>query len=193
MEGEVTIREVMTREYVGVSESDTVRGAVELMHEEGTGSVIVLRGNDPIGIVTESDVLELVADGSDPDTTDVSTVMSRPVVSMAGDRSLSDAARAMTQQGIRRLLVTENGDLVGVLTERDVISVSASLSSVSSVRDAESPVGLDRVDAETVTEQMANGGDEEYTSQSICEACGSLTHDLVNVNGQLICSDCRGV
>ena len=37
MEGEVTVRDVMTREYVGVSESDTVLGAVRLMNEEGTG------------------------------------------------------------------------------------------------------------------------------------------------------------
>ena len=202
MEGEVTVRDVMSREYVGVSESDTVLGAVRLMHEEGVGSVVVLRGSDPVGIVTESDVLGLVAAETDPAETAVSAVMSQPVISVEVDRGLSDAAGTMSHEDIRRILVTDEGELVGVLDERDVISASASLSGVPSFRDRPLAVGEGRADTPAGGEPVgddrvgaaANGNDRaEYSDRSICETCGTLSRELSNVNGQLICVDCRDV
>ncbi len=184
MDAEVTVRDMMTREYVGVSESDSVLGAVQLMRSEGVGSVIVLRGSDPVGIMTESDVLDLVADEGDPAEATVADVMTSPVVSMRADRSLADAAGTMAQQGIRRIVIIRDGELVGVLTERDVISASASPPSISSNREQE----LD--DTELGKTMETNGGDE-YGGQSICEVCGKLTRELTNVNGQLVCADCR--
>nr|WP_266077760.1 CBS domain-containing protein [Haladaptatus caseinilyticus] len=175
---------MMTREYVGVSESDSVLGAVQLMQSEGVGSVVVLRGREPVGIMTESDVLDLIADERDPAETTVADVMTSPVVSMRADRSLADAAGMMAQQGIRRIVVTRDDELVGVLTERDVISASASPSSISSAREPD-------MDDELGRTMKTNGGDAEYTGQSICEVCGKLTRELTNVNGQLVCTDCR--
>jgi CBS domain-containing protein len=209
MEGEVTVRDVMTREYVGVSESDTVLGAVRLMNEEGTGCVVVLRGSEPVGIMTESDVLALVADERDPAETRVSAVMSEPVVSVDAERELSDAAGTMSREDIRRLLVTNGEEVVGVLSERDVISASASLSSVPSVR-SESPREItgggpltdDRMGGDPMTDDRAsdstevvgeNGDRGQYSDRSICETCGTFSRELTNVNGQLICADCREV
>src|SRR6056297_2143249 len=209
MEGEVTVRDVMTREYVGVSESDTVLGAVKLMHEEEAGCVVVLRGSDPVGIVTESDVLALVADERDPADVAVSSVMSEPVVSVHADRALSDAAARMSREDIRRLAVTNDGDLVGVLSERDVIAASASLSGVPSVAEGspgdvgtEGSLGDVGTTGGVTGEPAAGGaarttGEEgdryEYSDRSICETCGTLSRELSNVNGQLICADCRDV
>lgn len=199
MEGEVTVRDVMTRDFVGVSESDSVLGAVQLMDEEGVGCVVVLRGTEPVGIMTESDVIGFVADGGDPAETEVATLMSDPVVSVNADRALTDATGTMSREDIRRLVVTNDGELVGVLSERDVISASASLSTVPTFPD-ESPreVG-DRVRSETLGSETlgATAGNteaaNEYSDRSICEVCGTLSRELANVNGQLICADCREV
>ena len=193
MEGEVTVRDVMTRDYVGVSESDTVLGAVRLMREDGVGSVVVLRGSEPVGIMTESDVLGLVAAEGDPAETPVSEVMSNPVISMHNERALSDAAGTMSRNDIRRILVTDDTEMVGVLTERDVISASASLSGTSSFTDESTPpLGNDT--GGEFGNSVSNDGDRaEYTDRSICEACGTLSRGLSNVNGQLICADCREV
>jgi CBS domain-containing protein len=186
MDAEVIVRDVMTREYVGVSESDTVLGAVRLMSDEGVGSVVVLRGREPVGIMTEADVLSLVANEENPKETTVSEAMTKPVVSIPPDRSLADAAGMMAQQGIRRIIVTGADDeLLGVLTERDVISASASPSSITRTNER------DIDEAELSGRMETNGGDSKYANQSICEVCGSLTHDLSNVNGQLVCADCR--
>lgn len=210
MEGEVTVRDVMTRDYVGVSESDTVLGAVRLMDEDGVGCVVVLRGSDPVGIMTESDVLSLIADEGDPAETEVSAVMSEPVVSVNADRGLSDAAGTMSREDIRRLVVTNDEELVGVLSERDVISASASLSGVPQFREgspgevgggpsgseplASNSAGGERVGSETVGSLAEEDEDRyEYSDRSICETCGTLSRELTNVNGQLICTDCREV
>lgn len=204
MEGEVTVRDVMTRDYVGVSESDTVLGAVRLMDQDGVGSVVVLRGSTPVGIMTESDVLSLIADEYDPAETKVSEVMSEPLVSIGAGRSLTDAAATMSREEIRRLIVTNDDELVGVLSERDVISASASLTSLSGIREelpgdvGSEALGSDPFAQETVGNEAVGGvnGEEdryEYSDRSICEACGSLSRELTNVNGQLICTDCRDV
>jgi CBS domain-containing protein len=205
MEGEVTVRDVMARNYVGVNESDTVLGAVKLMHEDGVGCVVVLRGSDLVGIMTESDVLSLLADERDPAETKVSEIMSEPVVSVDADRSLSDAAATMSREDIRRLAITNDGELAGVLSERDVISASASLSSVPQFRDEPAgemggePLRDESLGGEPVGGEAAgtvaetNDDRYEYSDRSICETCGTLSRELANVNGQLICTDCREV
>jgi len=188
MEGDVMIRDVMTREYVGVSESDSVLGAVKLMRTEEAGSVVVLRGTEPVGILTEWDVLGVVADEHDPDDVVVSAVMSTPVLTMDASRSLADAAGTMSNQNIRRLLVTDESDeLAGVLTERDVIAAaSASMTGVPTEPETRLEVNDERaVDID--------GGEPEFATQGICEVCGSLTRSLANFNGQIICADCREV
>lgn len=195
----MTVRDVMTREFVGVSESDTVLGAVKLMHEEDAGYVVVLRGSEPVGIVTESDVLALVADERDPADVAVSSVMSDPVVSVDVDRALSDAAATMSREDIRRLAATSDGELAGVLSERDVIAASASLSSVPTIREVPGDGVVGRSEAgetQMGTEAASSSGESdryEYADRSICETCGSLSRGLANVNGQLICADCRDV
>lgn len=189
MDGDVMVRDVMTREYVGVSESDSVLGAVRLMRDERVGGVVVLRGQEPVGILTEWDVVGVVAEGMDPEGTAVSDVMSKPVLTMDADRSLADAAGTMSNENIRHLLIVDEGDGVsGLLTERDVITASASLGTAPTTEPEMRSV-------EPLAEPAANGNGRtaEYSSQSICEGCGSLARDLNDFNGQLICADCRDV
>ncbi|KDE60251.1 signal transduction protein with CBS domains [Halostagnicola sp. A56] len=204
MEPELSVSEVLTTEYVGVSESDTVLGAVRLMREERVGCVLVLRGSEPVGIVTEWDVLGLVAAEEAVGETTVDTVMSTPVISVAGDRPLTDAADLMARENIRNLLVEAETDVLGVLTQRDVIAAAGSFQATTSRSVSESrPADESLTGGASITESMAsqsgadteirpNGGDE-YSTQGICEACGSLADSLWETNGQLVCADCRSV
>ena len=193
MESDVTIRDVMTREYVGVSESDAVLGAVRLMREEEAGSVVVLRGSDPVGILTEWDVLGVVADEANPAETTVASVMSEPVLTVAADESLRTATGKMSSERVRRLVVTENGEVVGLLNERDVIAATATAATPESNPAAligGNPVGEPRSDARVRVESNNNGG---YADQGVCETCGALADSLQEFNGQLVCAECREV
>jgi len=196
MESDVTIRDVMSREYVGVSESDSVLGVARLMRDEQSACVIVLRGSEPVGIVTEWDVLDLVADGDDPETTDIGEIMSSPVVTVDPDRGLIEAAETMTRETIRNLLVIENDDILGVLTQRDVIAATGSLARTSTVEataTGEPRTTRSNPGAGTGPGTEQTGERVGFERQGICEVCGALSHSLVEENGQLVCADCRGV
>ena len=191
MESELSVRDVLTKAYVAASESDTVLDAVELMRAERVGCVLVVRGPDVVGIVTEWDVLGLVEDELDPHETPLEEVMSAPVMTVDADRSVGDASNTMTRENVRNLVVEDDDGLLGVLTQRDVIAAAGSFGAMTAASSAEPAVGT-HSSPETESELVTNGGDE-YTTQSVCEACGSLADSLWESNGQLLCSDCRTV
>ena len=193
MEPELSVRDVLTKEYVGVSESDTVLGAVRLMRQERTGSVLVVRGSEPVGIMTEWDVLGVVADEDDPDSMSVESVMSTPVVSIEPDRSLSDAADLMARDNIRNLVITDEDGVVGMLTQRDVIAAAGSFTGATSMPNDEELTGTASPGSTVTGEQLLSNGGDEYSRQGVCESCGSLADELWESNGQLLCTDCRSV
>lgn len=211
MNSDVTVRGVITREYVGVSESDTVLDTVQLMREEQASSVLVLRGDEPRGIMTEYDVLGLVADESDPAETPVSEAMSTPVRSVDPDTRLVDAAGMMSGESIRNLLVEEEatGEVLGVLTDRDIIAAVASLQRTETRPEgvngepagpppSESNPGAGLAGGAEARRAEADGagnapGPTAYATQGVCETCGTLTDELWEINGQLVCADCREI
>ena len=192
METELSVRDVLTKAYVAASESDTVFDAVELMRAERVGCVLVVRGSDVVGIVTEWDVLGLVEDELDPRETSLEELMSTPVMVVDADRSLADAANTMTRENVRNLVVEDDDGLLGVITQRDVIAATGSFGAMSTASSPAEPSVGTHSSPETESALIPNGGDE-YTTQSVCEACGSLADSLWESNGQLLCSDCRTV
>lgn len=191
METELSVRDALTKEYVGVNESDTLLSVVRLMRRERLGCALVLRGAEPVGIVTEWDVLGLVAEEGDPAETTVDEVMSTPVQTIGADRSLTGAADVMTREKFRNLVVEDDDGLLGVLTQRDVIAVAGSFQPTTMAPSGQA-VSTRSTPEPGADEGMAPNGDE-YTTQSICEACGSLAESLFESNGQLLCADCRTV
>lgn len=195
MENDVTIREVMTREFVGVSESDTVLSVVRLMRDERAGSVLVMRGSETVGIVTEWDVLGLVADEGEPGDTEVAAIMSSPIISVGPDTGLSDCASTMAQEGIRNMVVRAGGETLGLLTQRDVIAATGSLHHAGNGEGIEDVAdgGQLLATGPAADDRATPAAGEAFRQQGICEACGALATALWEDNGQLLCSDCRGV
>jgi CBS domain-containing protein len=93
------------------------------MVEQNIGAVIVVHKGRPVGIITERNVLERVlVRNLNVYQTQVKDVMSTPLVSIASDRPIKEAIDLMRQQNIRRLAVTENDALVGLVTERRLLT-----------------------------------------------------------------------
>jgi signal-transduction protein with cAMP-binding, CBS, and nucleotidyltransferase domain len=92
------------------------------MTEKGTGAAIVFDEESPAPrIITERDVLRALGTGKDPDNENVGDYMSESVISAAPDWSLEQAAEEMCKRGIRHLVVVDRGELVGVLSMRDIV------------------------------------------------------------------------
>lgn len=191
MRERVSVREVMRRDYVGVSESDSVRGAAELMYADGMACAVVQRGNDPVGVLTAEDVLGLVSRADDSAETTVGAVMREPVVGIDADRPLDDAMAMMADRDVRQLVVRGDDGIAGVLSEHDLLTANTVLPGAAAEERQATAIGETGT---TITEAV---DEEEETpepyAQGVCEVCGSLTAELRDVNGQLVCMDCRSV
>jgi CBS domain-containing protein len=127
----VLVRDVMTGAAVTDSATDTLRSAAERMWREQTGSLLVMDGGRLAGIITERDLLRAVALGADLATATVDEAMTTEVFTVPPDMPLRDAAREMAVRWIRHLPVVDSGQLLGVISMRDVTGIFGALVSGS--------------------------------------------------------------
>jgi len=191
MNGEVTVREVMNREYVGASESDDLLETTELLIREEQHAILVLRGNEPVGVATDRDVLAYIVDGSDPDTATVGDVMRESIPTVDPDAGLPEARDRMATRSAEFLLVMADGEPLGTLTEHDILSTARLESESTEVVEEVRQVAT--TGQEATTDGMESAAEDSFDSQGICSACGTLTRELASFNGQLLCADCRDV
>jgi CBS domain-containing protein len=123
----VQVRDVMTQATVTESKQDSLRSAAERMWRQQTGSLLITDGGQLTGIITERDLLRAIALGADPDKTSVDDAMTAEVYTVPPDMQLQDAAREMAARWIRHLPVVEDGQLLGVVSMRDVTGVFAAM------------------------------------------------------------------
>jgi len=116
------VRDGMSDVVLTIGPSHTIRAASRLMAERKVGAALVVDpdGAGP-GILTERDVLESVARGQDPDAECASDHLTADIVSAAPEWSLEEAAVAMIRGGFRHLVVIDGGDIVGVVSMRDIV------------------------------------------------------------------------
>ncbi len=118
------VREGMSRVVLTVGAGHTLREAAQRMTEKGVGAAVVLDEEQPgPGVVSERDILNSLGKGEDPDVERVGDHMSDTVISAEPDWSLERAAVEMSRRHIRHLVVVEQGELVGVLSMRDIVRV----------------------------------------------------------------------
>lgn len=116
-----SIGDVMTTDLITVQRSASAQEAAKLMAERDIGDVIVLDGDDVFGIATDRDiVVRCVAEGIDPSACEIQSVATTNVETVSPGDPLGDAVRAMTGRSIRRVLVTDDGRPVGIVSIGDL-------------------------------------------------------------------------
>ena len=121
------VRDVMTGAAVTDSATDTLRSAAERMWREQTGSLLVIDDGRLTGIITERDLLRAVALGADLATATIDEAMTSEVFTVPPDMPLRDAAREMAARWIRHLPVVDAGQVLGVISMRDVTGIFGAL------------------------------------------------------------------
>ena len=122
-----TAVDVMTKHVVDIQPDATVSDAIEKMREWNVSSLLVRRqdSTDTWGFMSRKDVLEkVVARGLDSDTVHVYEIMTKPVITVPPNCSLRDCAALMVRADIRRVLVFDGQDIVGIVSSSDIFNVA---------------------------------------------------------------------
>jgi CBS domain-containing protein len=116
------VRDGMSKVVLTVGPGHSLRDAARLMAERRVGAAVVIDPDSPgPGIITERDLLEAMGRGQDADSELVAAHLTSDIVFAAPDWSLEEAAVAMVRGGFRHLVVTEGGEVSGLLSMRDIV------------------------------------------------------------------------
>jgi CBS domain-containing protein len=128
------VKDAMSDLVVTVGPAHTLRQAAQAMSARRVGAAVILdgEGSGP-GILTERDILDAIAAGSDPDVETVGGHVTQDAVVCAPDWSLENAGRVMVQGGFRHLVVVEGAQVVGVLSVRDLLRTSVGMTLIGAV------------------------------------------------------------
>ena len=129
MAGLIIVRDVMTKEPRVVRRDTNVQEVVATMSKYDISSVIVVEEKRPVGIVTHKDIIsKLVQARIPPDAVTAREVMNTPIVTINEEASIEEAASLMSKKRIKKLIVTRNNELAGIITSSDLVRESPNLS-----------------------------------------------------------------
>ncbi len=118
----MNVRDGMSQVVLSVGPAHTLRQAARMMSSQRVGAAVVLdHDHSGVGILTERDILDSIGADQDPDSELAADHRTTDVVFAAPDWTLDQAARTMVDGGFRHLVVIEHGDVVGLLSMRDIV------------------------------------------------------------------------
>jgi len=174
----VKVKEVMKKNVITADPELSMSDIAKIMTNNRVGSVVVMKKNKPIGIVTDSDIVTIVAKGKSPSSVKVKNAPKRKggFVKAGPNDSIMAIAKKMRKTGVKRVPVIENGKLLGMVSDKEILLVSPELLNIMS---------------EKLKMRVENVADPTREISGICEHCESYSDQLTNNNGRWICEDCK--
>jgi CBS domain-containing protein len=174
------VKDAMSSPVVTTTEDTPTNIIAKLMAENNLGCVIVTnKDGKPLGIITERDlVIRVLTKNLQPAAVKAKDILTAPLATIEPEATISDAARRMSRLDIRRLGVIYKGDLVGVISSKDILGVMPELIEIMQEKS--------RIENANTSEEI-----EETPLSGYCDRCGGYSEDLKDKNGQYLCEDCR--
>lgn len=174
------VKDIMSSPVVSLDENEASNKAAMVMDKNDLGCVVVTNSaGNSIGIITERDlVIRVLAKNLKPDMAKAKEIMTTPLVTIEPDATITEAARRMNRLDIRRLGVTYKGNLVGIISSKDILGVMPELIEIIQERS--------RIEDADRTEET-----EEAPVSGYCDRCNIYSDSLKERNGQNICDECR--
>lgn len=175
------VKDVMTSPVITIDEDESVNKAALLMEQHNVGCIIVTgKQGKPLGIITERDlVTRVLAKNAQPSKLTAKEVMTSPLITVDPDEKLSEAARRMSRLNIRRFGVMYKGNLVGVVSSKDILAVTPEL--IESIQEQARIQG--EIESQEAPEYPPLAGS--------CDQCGRWSDALREVEGNFLCEECE--
>ena len=118
----IMVKDIMTKALISVNTKTTVFQVAKMMDQGGIGAVLVNKDDHLVGIITDRDYATKIVSNNLPSDTHVEKIMSSPLITINFDEPISAAAQRMTSKKIRKLGVTDNGKIIGLITSTDLVT-----------------------------------------------------------------------
>ena len=118
----ILIKDIMTKALIAVNPTTTAVQIAKMMEQGGIGAILVKENDNLVGIITDRDFATKIAANNLPFDTPVEKIMSSPLITINHDESISAAAQMMSSKKIRKLAVSENGTIIGLVTSTDLVN-----------------------------------------------------------------------
>ena len=177
------VKDIMSNPVITTEEEAPSNKVALLMDENKVGAVVVTnKEGQPLGIITERDlVIRVLSKNLKPDAVKSREIMTSPLVTIEPEATINEAAKRMSRIDIRRLGVLYKGNLVGIISSKDILGVMPEL--IEIIQERTRIEGAGRSEE---TEEV-----EETPLSGYCDRCGVYSENLKDVNGQNLCEDCR--
>ncbi len=183
METGYRIFDIMTMNPITISGDSSVKKCSDLMKKHDVGGLLVVKGDQLLGIITEYDLVRsVIAEEKDYDTK-VEDVMVSDTVSSSPDEDIFVALKKMRDYKINYLpIINDEGNLTGLVTLKDILKIEPQLFEVMA----------DRIELREYKRKINSISNNEDLSES-CSLCGVQSEELFEVGGDLICLECKRI
>ena len=118
----ILVKDIMSKAIISVNTETTVFQIAKMMEQGGIGAILVKKDDHLTGIITDRDFATKIVSNNLSFDTPVEKVMSSPLITINYNESISAAAERMTNKKIRKLAVTDNGNVIGLVTSTDLVN-----------------------------------------------------------------------
>jgi len=116
-------RDIVEKDFLSITGTSSVLEGAKAMKNSKHGFAIIGTPADPLGVVTEWDIVsKVVSEGRDPRSVAMEDIMTKNLLSIDGSTPLSVVSQMMTEKGVRRLLVKEGNNVVGFITSKTMLA-----------------------------------------------------------------------
>ncbi|WP_164997793.1 CBS domain-containing protein [Methanolobus psychrotolerans] len=178
IQNEMSVKEIMSKDTFDIDVTASVLEVARKMAENDRSSIIVTEDSDSVGIITEHDIItKTVVRNVLPAEMIAREIMSSPIIAIKPSTNIIEAAEMMVKSNIRRLAVMEGEEIVGMVTDRDLLAIAPGLNTILE--------GLIELHHENNIHQ------EQELERGICQRCGAFVDNLMIMNGLMLCEDCK--
>lgn len=173
----VLVRDVMNTPVMATGPNTPIDRVARKMVDLGVGSIVVIRKEKPVGIITNDDIIsKVVSENIVPGKLTAAKIMSSPIETIEATKELPEAARLLRKLRVNRLGVVNKGDLIGMISITDILAVSPELIEILS----------EKAKIITGRSREVRGHVEGY-----CDNCGKWSDSMQEMDDKYICEECR--